>query len=158
MRERIFSGLLRNISSGTRLALFLPVRWLQFRASPGQFALLAGFNFLVWWVSSTLQAGGGVLNPMAIAVYLAQIPLLLLAALLIATLRGNGALTLLLAVALSASDLAFELAGMAILGTQPSPAAQWAFLGWGWVIAMRAVMICTGISWRQLGSPAAVVT
>jgi len=44
MRERIFSGLLRNISAGTRLALFLPVRWLQFRASPGEFALLAGFN------------------------------------------------------------------------------------------------------------------
>jgi hypothetical protein len=61
-------------------------------------------------------------------------------------------------VALSSSDLAFELAGMAILGTQPSPAAQWAFLGWGWIVAMRAVVICTGISWRQIGSPAAIVT
>src|SRR6478735_2604881 len=158
MRERIFSGLLRNISSGTRLALFLPVRWLQFRASPGQFALLAGFNFLVWWVSSTLQAGGGVLNPMAIAVYLAQIPMLLLASLLIATSRGNVALTLLLAVALSASDLAFELAGMAILGTQPNAAAQWAFLAWGWLVAMRAILVCTGITWRQIGSPAVIVT
>ena len=85
MRERIFAGLVRNISAGTRLALFLPVRWLQFRASPGQFALLAGFNFLVWGLSSTLQAGGGVFNPTAIAVYLAQIPLLLLASLLIAS-------------------------------------------------------------------------
>jgi len=158
MRERIFAGLVRNISAGTRLALFLPVRWLQFRASPGQFALLAGFNFLVWWVSSTLQADGGVLNPMAVAVYLAQIPILLLASLLIATLRSNVALTPLLAVALSASDLAFELAGMAILGTQPSPAAQWAFLAWGWIIAMRAVVICTGITWRQAGTPAAIVT
>src|SRR5207237_7899690 len=101
MRERIFTGLLRNISAGTRLALFLPVRWLQFRASPAEFALLAGFNFAVWWISSTLQAGGGVFNPMAVAVYLAQIPMLLLASLFIASLRRNGALTLLIAVALA---------------------------------------------------------
>ncbi len=162
MRERFFAGLVRNISAGTRLALFLPVRWLQFRASPGQFALLAAFNLLVWCVSSTLQAGGGVFNPVALAVYLAQIPLLLLAALCLATLRGNNALTILLAVALASSDLAFELAGMALLGTQAGPGAQFygwlAFLVWGWLVALRAVVVCTGISWRQIGPSAAVIT
>lgn len=162
MRERFFAGLVRNISAGTRLALFLPVRWLQFRASPGQFVLLAGFNFLVWCVSSTLQAGSGVFNPVALAVYLAQIPLLLLASLCIATLRGNSALTILLAVALASSDLAFELAGMALLGAQSSPGAQFhgwlALLVWGWLVALRAVVVCTGISWRQIGPSAGVVT
>lgn len=162
MRERFFAGLVRNVSAGTRLALFLPVRWNHFRASPGQFALLAGFNLLVWVASNTLQADGGLFNPSALALYLAQIPLLLLACLAIAALRGNNALAILLAVALSSSDLAFELAGMAMLGTQTSPRAQlvgWtAFLAWGWIVAMRAVVICTGISWRQIGPPAAVVT
>lgn len=162
MRERFFAGLVRNVSAGTRLALFLPVRWNHFRASPGQFALLAGFNLLVWVASNTLQADGGLFNPSALALYLAQIPLLLLACLAIAALRGNNALAILLAVALSSSDLAFELAGMAMLGTQTSPRAQlvgWAaFLAWGWIVAMRAVVICTGMSWRQIGAPAAVVT
>ena len=162
MRERFFAGLVRNVSAGTRLALFLPVRWNHYRASPGQFALLAGFNLLVWVASNTLQADGGLFNPSALALYLAQIPLLLLACLAIAALRGNNALAILLAVALSSSDLAFELAGMAMLGTQTSPRAQlvgWtAFLAWGLIVAMRAVVICTGISWRQIGPPAAVVT
>ena len=162
MRERLFAGLVRNLSAGTRLALFLPVRWLQFRATPGQFAVLAGFNFLTWCVASTLQADGGLFNPAALAVYLAQIPLLLLACLVIANLRGNPALALLIAVALSSSDLAFELAGIALLGAPASPAAQlygWlAFFAWGWVVAVRAVVICTGISWRQAGIPAAIVS
>lgn len=162
MRESLLGGLVRNISAGTRLALFLPVSWLQFRATPGQFALLAGFNLLVWCVASTLQIGGGVFNPVALAVYLAQIPLLLLASLFIASLRGNTALTILVAVALSSSDLAFELAGMAILGTQVDAHGQllgWlALLAWGWIVALRAVVICTGIAWRQIGPSAAVIT
>lgn len=162
MRERFLQGLVQNISAGTRLALFLPVRWLQFRASPGQFALLAAFNFLAWVLASTMQASGGVFNSAALAAYLGQIPLLLLACLAIAGLRGNSNLAALLAVALSSSDLAFELAGMALLGTQTDPRAQllgWlAFVAWGWIVALRAVVICTGISWRQVGPAAGVIT
>ena len=101
MKERFFAGLLRNLSAGTRLALFLPVRWLHFRATPGQFALLAVFNLLVWVLSATLQADGGALNPQAVAVYLAQIPVLLLACLAIASIHGNASLATLLAVAAS---------------------------------------------------------
>ena len=153
MKERFFAGLLRNLSAGTRLALFLPVRWLHFRATPGQFALLAVFNLLVWVLSATLQADGGALNPQAVAVYLAQIPVLLLACLAIASIHGNASLATLLAVALSASDLAFELAGVALFGAGISTGAQlasWvAFLAWGWLVAMRAIVICTGARWRQ---------
>ena len=76
MREKIAAGLIRNLSAGTRLALFLPVRWLHFGASPGQFALLAGFNLLVWALSSTLQADGGAFAASALAAHLAQIALL----------------------------------------------------------------------------------
>ena len=76
--------------------------------------------------------------------------------------RSNNALTILLAVALASSDLAFELAGMALLGTQAGPGAQFygwlAFLVWGWLVALRAVVVCTGISWRQIGPSAAVIT
>jgi hypothetical protein len=153
MKERFFAGLLRNVSAGTRLALFLPVRWLHFRASPGQYALLAVFNLCVWVVSNTLQADGGTLNLQAVAVYLAQIPLLLLACLAIASIHGNASLATLLAVALSASDLAFELAGVAVFGSGLSPGAQLAgwggFLLWGWLAAVRATVICTGARWRQ---------
>jgi len=163
MKERFFSGLVRNVSAGTRLALFLPVRWLHFRASPGQFALLAAFNLLVWAVSSTLQAGGGTLNPQAVAVYLAQIPLLLLACVAIASIHGTAGLATLLAVALVASDLAFELVGLALTGSGIGTGAQlagWAaFLLWGLLVAVRAAVICTGARWlqRQTAWSAAVI-
>ncbi len=162
MQERFLSGLVRNISAGTRLALFLPVTWSQFRATPGQFALLTVFNLFAWLVANTLQANGGTLNPPAIALYLTQIPLLLLASLLIATARRNGSLMLLMAVSLSASDLAFELAGAALLGAQTDPQTQFllwvALLAWGWLVAVRAIVVCTGATWTQLPVPAIVIT
>ena len=164
MKERFFSGLVRNLSAGTRLALFLPVRWLHFSASPGQFALLAGFNMLVWALSNTVQADGGTLNLQAVAVYLAQIPLLLLACVAIASINGNATLATLLAVALSASDLALELAGLAVFGTELGSGMQlagWlAFLLWGWLIAVRAAVTCTGTPWwdrRTVGSALVVL-
>ncbi len=162
MRERFLAGLVRNVSAGTRLAIFMPVRWMHFRASPGQFALLAGFNLLVWMASNSLQATGGTLNPSAIAIYFAHIPLLLLASLAIATLQGNTSLTLLLAVALSASDLAFELASIAVIGAQTSPRTQFAgwmlLLAWGWIIAVRAIAVCTEGPWKRIAAAAAIIT
>lgn len=161
MRERVLGGLVRNVSAGTRLALFLPVRWLHFRATPGQYALLVAFNFLAWSISASLQSEGGTLNPAAIAVYLGQIPLVLAACLAIAVIVRNTSLILLLAVALSASDLVFELASVAIMGAQTSPAAQlasWlALIFWGWLVAVRAVAVCTGATWRQLAASGAVI-
>lgn len=161
MREKVIGGLVRNLSAGTRLALFLPVRWLQFRATPGQYALLAAFNLLVWVVSASLHSDGGTLNGTAIGLYLAQIPMLLLTCLAIATIVGKPSLILLLAVALSASDLAFELASVAVMGAEASPAVQFAswlaLVAWGWLVSVRAVAVCTGAPWRQLASSGAVI-
>lgn len=162
MRESFFSGLIRNLSAGTRLALFLPVRWLHFRVSPAQFAMLAAFNLLVWAVSATLQADGGVLNMAGLAAYLAQILLLLLACLSIASIYGNTNLAVLFAVTLSASDLAFELAAVAVFGAGTGPRMQlfgWiAFLVWGWIIAMRALVMCMGLHWRQTAYSAVIIS
>ena len=161
MSEKFFAGLIRNVSAGTRLAFLLPVRWQQFRASVGQFVLLAGFNFLVWGLSNTLQAGGGVFNPISLAIYLAQIPLLLLACIAIASIHGNSALAILLAVVLSASDLAFELAGVAVFGAGTSPSVQilgWVgFLVWGWLIAVRGIVVCMHFQWRSTTASAGVI-
>ena len=161
MREKFLGGLVRNISAGTRLALFLPVRWMHFRVTPGQFTLLVAFNFIVWAITNSLQGEGGDLNSTAIALYLAQIPLLLVACLAIAALNHNTSQILLLAVALSASDLAFELVSIALIGAQTSPPVQFAsWLGlvtWGWLVGVRAVAVCTGAAWRQLVSSGAVI-
>lgn len=161
MKEGFLSGLVRNVSAGTRLALFLPVRWMHYRATPGQYALLVAFNFLVWALSNSLQSGGGALNPVAMALYLSQVPLLLLACVVIANIVGNPSLIVLLAVALSASDLAFELVSVALVAGQTDPSAQlaaWlALMTWGWVISVRAVAVCSGAGWRPLAWSGATI-
>jgi hypothetical protein len=161
MHQDFLGGLMRNISAGTRLALCLPVRWMHFSATPAQLALLVAFNLSVWMISHSLLAQGGTLNPTAIALYLAQIPLLLLACLAIASIVRNPSLVVLLAVALSASDLAFELVSLAMVGAQTGPVAQFigwiGLLTWGWIVAVRAVAVCTGATWRQLLSSGGVI-
>ncbi len=152
-RETPVSGLMRNLSSGARLAFFLPVRWVNFRAGAAQFVLLAGFNLLVWIVSNTVQAEGGTFNPAALAAYLAQVTLLLAACFAIAQIHRNVSLAVLLAVVLSAGDLAFELAGLAAFGAGTGLRAQFitliGFVTWGWVVAVRGVVVCMGFQWRR---------
>ena len=161
MRQNFIGGLVRNISAGTRLALCLPVRWVHFQATPAQFSLLVAFNLSVWMLSHSLRAEGGTLNPTAIALYFAQIPMLLLGCIAIASIVGNPSMVVLLAVALSASDLAFELVSLAIVGAQTSPGTQ--FIGWiglmlwGWIVAVRAVAVCTGATGRKLLSSGGVI-
>ncbi len=152
---------MRNVSAGARLAFFLPVRWLNFRAGAAQFVLLAGFNLLVWVLSNTLQAEGGSFNPAALAAYLAQITLLLLACLAIASIHGNLSLAILLAVVLSAGDLAFELAGLAVFGAGTGLRTQFiawiAFVAWSWIVAVRGVVVVMGRQWRKTALSATVV-
>lgn len=153
MQERFLSGLVRNVSAGTRLVLFLPVRWRHFRATPAQYVLLACFNLLVWMASDALQSGGGRFNPAALAAYLAQIPLLLLTCMAMARIHGRAGLVILLATVLSAGDLAFELAGLAVFaggGSLRMQFAGWlAFLFWGWLAALRGVVVCLGFERRR---------
>jgi hypothetical protein len=144
--------LLRNIVAGTRLALFLPVRPEHFRASPQQFALLAAFNFLLWLATAALRAGfQGEFDAVAIAVYLSTVALVLATALLVALIYRDPQRLVLAAVALAASDTVFELAGLALPVIADlagdARAVYLAFLGWGWLVSMRAVVVCFG--WRR---------
>jgi hypothetical protein len=154
--------LARNLAAGARLALFLPVRAEHFRASPQQFALLAAFNFVVWVAAAGLRAGfEGDFDPVAIAVYLSTVALVLATALLVALLYRAPERLLLAAVALSASDLVFELAGFALPAvadlTGHGGAVYLGFLGWGWLVSMRAVLVSFGWRRPQLYGAALVV-
>ena len=87
----MLAQLSRNLIVGARLALFLPVNWRDFHAGGAQYATLVAFNLLMWIAFATLRDGQGQLNGVAIAIYLAQIPLLLLACLAIAAIYRNTA-------------------------------------------------------------------
>ena len=139
--------LLKNLLAGTRLALFLPVRAFDYRASPADFAALLAFNFALWVLAAALRAGfTGDFDPFAVAIYLGAVPLVLAAAALVAAAyRAPGSL-LLVATALTASDPVFELAGLVLPGLAAAlgPAAVIALLAWIWLAALRAVAVCAG--------------
>lgn len=146
------NDLVRNLVAGARLALFLPVRADHFRASPQQFALLAAFSFVLWVAAAALRAGfEGDFDPAAIAVYLSTVALVLATALLVALPYRAPERLLLAAVALAASDPVFELAGLALPAIADlaghARSVYLAFLGWGWLVSMRAVVVCLG--WRR---------
>ena len=74
-------SLYRNLVAGTRLALFLPVRPYDYRASPLDFTLLVAFNFAVWIAAAAMRTGAvGDFDETAIPIYLGSIPLVLLTA------------------------------------------------------------------------------
>lgn len=149
------TALVRNIRAGVRLALFRHVRGLDYRASFGDYATLVAFNLLVWLAGAFLRTSGEVrLDPVAIAVYVGLVPVVLLATALLARLYRNPALTLLLAVALSASDLLMEAAGVLVSAVPPGGAVQLIvnvlFVAWVWVVTLRAVAVCTGARGSRL--------
>lgn len=149
------AGLARNLAAGARLALLLPVRAFDYRASPGQFVVLVAFNYAMWVASSAARVGfAGELDPAAAPIYLATVPLVLVTALAIASVYRDPGRILLVATALSASDLVFELAGLALPYVARAPALVSylypAFFAWIWVVAMRAVAVCCGMRRPQL--------
>ena len=144
--------LLQNLLAGAKLALFLPVRATDFNASAVQYALLAGVSFAFWVGAAAARVGfEGEFDPAALIVYLATVTLVLATALLVALAYGALERLLLIAVALTASDPVFELAGLALPGlgatTGQAAAVYLAFIGWAWVIALRAAVVCGG--WRR---------
>ena len=81
----IAAALARNLLAGARLALFLRVRPFDFRVSAPDFAVLVAFNALVWiLVSGARVRFAGELDSWALLVYLAAVPLVLAAALVVA--------------------------------------------------------------------------
>ncbi|HZE61410.1 MAG TPA: C13 family peptidase [Burkholderiales bacterium] len=130
-------SLYRNVIAGTRLALFMPVRPYDYRASPLDFTLLMAFNFLVWVAVAAFRTGvSGDFNETAIPIYLGSIPLALVTAMLVAWIYADGERLLLIATALTASDAVFELIALVV-----PPAI---LLAWLWLIAVRAVIVCGG--------------
>ena len=139
----------RNLLAGVRLALFLPLRPFDYRVSPGQLAALLVFNFLVWVAAAGLRAGfAGAFDLSAIPIYMASVTLVLAAALVASLASGAPGRLLLLATALSASDLVFELAGLALPAIAAAAGigayALVVLLAWIWLTALRAVALCLG--------------
>jgi len=170
----IGASLLRNLRAGARLAFFLPLRVFDFRVSALDYAVLVAFNCLVWVVAAGLRVGfQGELDYSALLVYLATVPLALGAAMLVALVYGMPERLLTLAVALSASDPLFELAGLAlrfivalvgigvpafVLFGRVISLVDVLFLGWVWAVAVRAVAVSAGTRRPQLYQGAAVVS
>jgi len=156
-------GLLRNVAAGTRLALFLPLRASDFRVSALNYALLAVLSFAFWVGAAAARAGfEGEFDSATLTVYLATVTLVLATALLVALAYRAPERLLLIAVALTASDPAFELAGLALpaLGaaTGQAPAVYLVFIGWAWLIALRAAVVCGGWQRPQVYFGAAAVS
>jgi len=155
-------SLARNLLAGIRLAFFLPLRAFDFRISAADYAALVAFNCALWILVAGLRVGfEGEIDSSALLVYLATVPLVLAAALLVALAYGAQQRVLAVAIALTASDAVFELAGLALpylaarLGGLGAP-AYFALLGWIFAVAVRAVAVSAGTQRPQLYQGAAV--
>src|SRR4051812_25575618 len=99
-----FASLLRNLLAGARLALFLPVRSFDFRASPLDFVVLVAVDFAIWLLAAAARANfQGDFDPAAVPIYFAGVPLILLVAVITAATFSAQERTLLIATALIAS-------------------------------------------------------
>ena len=156
----LLQGLRRNLAAGLRLAAFIPVSRYDFRVSPADLALLWAFNLLAWLAGGMLRGGfPGHVDYSALPVAMAELPLLLLASLIIASWYRQRELLLALALLLVSPAALFELASSAIvLALRPAageapPAAQLAIYGvyllWVFAAALRALWIAAGWHRRQ---------
>ena len=166
MRAQLHS-LGRNVLSGLRLALFLPVSRADFRIGVVEYAVLAVFNLLVWLVGSYARSGEGAqFLASAVPALLAYIPIGLLFCLLAAKLLRDEALFAAFAVVLASTDLLFEIAGSLIylcldrqwlaLPPQASLALYTIYVGWAIACVLRALHVLAG--WRVPGARLAALT
>ena len=150
----------RNVVAGARLALFMRVSALDFRVSPGDFALLFGFVAALALGGEFLREGlPGYFNIAAVPIVLSQIPLVLGACVAAAAILGRPALALGLGVALFAIDPLFEAIGtlitfaLALLPPGARTAIGYAFIAWGAATTVRALIVFSG--WRGARSAVA---
>ena len=149
-----WDDLKQNLLAGTRLALFLPVRALDFRISIGQYAALVFVSLGFWLVGGMLRAGfPGTVDFGALTAGLAEIPLVLGTCLLAARVFREAQLALAFAVLLVATDPVFEVAGAAVQAAMrlgavelDADAVYWAFVVWGFAVLPRTLYVLTG--WR----------
>ncbi|OGA21000.1 MAG: hypothetical protein A3I01_18500 [Betaproteobacteria bacterium RIFCSPLOWO2_02_FULL_65_24] len=156
----LLQGLKRNLLAGVRLAAFLRVSRYDFRVSPGDFVLLWAFNLLAWLAGGMLRGGfPGYVDYGALPMALAEIPLVLLASLIIASLYRKRELLLALALFLISPGALFELVSSAIViglrfaAADTPPAVQLttyvAYLSWVLAVALRALWVAAGWHRRQ---------
>jgi hypothetical protein len=157
---RLGHGLRCNLLAGVRLAAFRPVGPLDYRVSPADFAVLFAFGVAIAAVGSFARGGlPGRFDFGAIPVVLADVPLVLLACVIVAALLGRRELALGLGTALIASDPLFEVVGTALafafawLPPGVTAALGYAFLAWGFATMLRALFVFAG--WRGVPTVAA---
>jgi len=156
--RQAWRDLARNLYAAARLALFLPVRMLDFRVSVGQYVALVITSFAFWFAGGMARQGlPGSLDLGALTTALAEIPLVLAACILAAALFRQARLALAFAVLLVATDPIFEIFGVAVHfsvsfdATAPySTAANWALVLWAFAVVARAQLLLTG--WRGRSS------
>ncbi len=156
----LLRGLKHNLKAGLRLAAFLRVSRYDFRVSPGDFVLLWAFNLLAWLAGGMLRGGfPGYVDFDALPAALAEIPLVLLAGVIIASLYRRRDLLLALALFLISPGALFELVSSAIAialrfaGAAAPPvlelAVYGAYLLWVLAVALRALWVAAGRHRRQ---------
>ena len=144
----------QNLLAGTRLALFLPVRALDFRISIGRYVALVFASLAFWLVGGMLRTGfPGNVDFGALTMALAEIPLVLGTCLLAARVFREAQLAVAFAVLLVATDPVFEVAGVAVQAATrleaielDADAVYWAFVAWGFAVLPRTLYVLTG--WR----------
>ncbi len=156
----LLRGLKHNLKAGLRLATFLRVSRYDFRVSPGDFVLLWAFNLLAWLAGGMLRGGfPGYVDFGALPTALAEIPLVLLASVVIASLYRRRELALALALCLTSPGALFELVSSTIVialrfaGAETPPALQLtayaAYLLWVLAVTLRALWVAAGWHRRQ---------
>ena len=151
----IAASLARNLLAGARLALFLRVRPFDFRVSAPDYALLVAFNCVLWVLVSGVRVGfAGEVDPWALLVYLASVPLVLATALVVALAYGAPRLLLPVATALSAPEPLLQVASLALpVLSSIVPGGDLVsllFFAWIFAAAVRAVAVCAGTRRPQL--------
>ena len=147
-------SLMRNLLAGARLAVFLPVRALDFRASFEQVVALVLACFALWLILGVVRQGlPGTVDLGALTAALAEIPLFLCGCILAAKLLGEAGLATAFAVVLLACVPTFQIAGVAfdrlsdIGALEPyAGAMDWALLAWVFAAVVRSQYVLTG--WR----------
>jgi hypothetical protein len=143
-----------------RLALFVRVGALDFRVSPADFAVLIAFNTLVAFAGDFVRGGlPGYINFAALPLYLCQVPLILLACVIVAAILRRRDVILALATALFASDPFFELVAVAAAFAVPwlvprvASGLGYGLLAWSFATMLRALLVFTGWRrWRTAGA------
>lgn len=156
------AALARNLLAGARLALFLRVRPFDFRVSAADFALLVTFNALVWIaVSGARVRFEGELDTWALLVYLAAVPLVLAAAMVVAAAYRAAQRLLAVAIALTAPEALFQVATLALpvlFQVIGQTIGSLVFFAWIWAAAVRAVAVSAGTQRPQLYQGALAVS